>query len=137
MLRLLSSILAGLALAFVLVFAADALFHLMTPVSVRGGLGTREALRVFYASQPPGLLAVLLACWGLAVFMGAAVAACFARRGPWPGLVVAGLFLLGSAANFMLVPHPAWMVAVGLLVVIAAGWFGARMGPRPETLEAS
>ena len=84
-------------------------------------------MRAHFARQPTSALILLVLGGGVAAFGGAALAARLGRRGPWPGWVAAGVLLLASVANFILVPyHPAWVVAAGLALVIAGGWLGAR-----------
>lgn len=87
-------------------------------------------MRLYVASHPPGVLAALLVGWAVAAFAGSAIAARFAERGQWPGWVVTGLFFLATTSNFLMVPHPTWMVAAGILMILAAGWLGAMIGAR-------
>jgi len=73
-------------------------------------------------------LAAIIAGWAIATFVGSAVATRFAGQGERPGWIVAGLFLLATAANFAMVPHPIWMVLSAVAVIVAAGWLGAKVG---------
>jgi len=72
--------------------------------------------------------------------VGSAIAARFSDRGDWPGWVVTALFLIATAANFLMVQHPAWMVVGAIVAIAAAGWLGSRTGARARatrTFEAS
>jgi len=129
MTRLILAVLGGLILAFGLVFVTDALFHSLSPsTSTMPDGSDREAMRAYVASQPASALAVILAGWAIAAFVGAAIAARFAGRGESPGWIVTALFLLATAANFAMVPHPTWMVLSAIVAIVAAGWLGARVG---------
>lgn len=130
MLRLISSIVGGLVLAFAIVFLFDMLFHALVPTAAKPQSDDAAAMRDYVARQPVSALILLLVGWAVAVFAGAAAAARFARRGTWPGWIVTALFLLATAANFVMVSHPVWMVAAGIAMIIAAGWLGARTGAR-------
>jgi hypothetical protein len=131
MLRTILSVVAGIVVAFAITFASDALFHALVPSAPPpADTGDREAMRAYVARQPVGVLAALLAAWALAAFAGSALAARLARRGEKPGWAVTGLFLLATAANFLMVPHPIWMVALGVAGIVAAGWAGSRAGAR-------
>ncbi len=131
MLRTVVSVIAGIVAAFAIVFASDALFHALVPSAPPpADTSDREAMRAYVAGQPAGVLIALLAAWALAAFAGSALAARLARRGEKPGWVVTGLFLLATAANFMMVPHPMWMVVLGVVLILAAGWAGSRAGAR-------
>jgi len=129
MLKTVLAVVAGIVVAFGIVFASDALFHALAPSAPPpADTNNREAMRAYVAGQPTGVLIAVLVGWTLAAFAGSALAARLARRGEWPGWIVTGLFLLATAANFMMVPHPMWMVAVGVVAILAAGWAGSRMG---------
>lgn len=129
MVRLIASIVGGLVLAFCIVFAVDALSHAAAPdgPTPPADMKDKEALRAYVAAQPVWLLVSMTVGWAIAAFAGSAVAARFGGRGAWPGWLVAALFLAATASNLLLIPHPAWMVAVGITLVIAAGWLGTRI----------
>lgn len=129
MLRLVLSIVAGLAVAFAIVFAGDALFHSLSTGQAPAPTD-KAAMQAYVAGQPVGALVVVLAGWALAALAGAALASRLGRRGQWPGGVVTGLFLLATASNFVMVTHPLWMVVAAMLSIAAAGWLGARVGAR-------
>lgn len=126
MLKVILGIVGGLLLAFAVVFATDALFHMLSPTAVRPAAGDADAMRTYVARQPVGALAGILAGWTLGVFAGSALATRIAGRGEWPGWVVTGLFLLATAGNFLMIPHPLWMVAAAAVLILAGGWLGAR-----------
>jgi hypothetical protein len=62
MLRTVLSVIAGLVVAFAIVFASDALFHALVPSAAPpGDTSDREAMRAYVAGQPIGVLIALLA----------------------------------------------------------------------------
>jgi hypothetical protein len=129
MLRTVLCVIAGIAAAFAITFASDALFHALVPSAVPpADTSDREAMRAYVVAQPAWVLTSLLVAWALAAFVGSAVAARLARGGELPGWIVTGLYLLATAANFIMVPHPVWMVVFGLVLIAAAGWAGSRAG---------
>ena len=85
-------------------------------------------MRTYVSRQPEAALLGILLGWALAVYVGAGLAARLALRGDWPGRVVTGLFLLATLGNFLMVPHPTWMVLSAIVAIVAAGWLGARVG---------
>lgn len=129
MLKSVLSIIGGLVLAFALVFATDAFFHAFSSTATPPpNLNDKDAMRAYIEGQPFGVLAGLIAGWAVAVFAGASLASRFAHRGEWPGFIVTGLFLLATLANFLMAPHPRWMVMVGVTAILFAGWLGSRTG---------
>ncbi len=131
MIRTVLSVIAGIVAAFAIVFLSDALFHAVVPSAAPpADTSDRDAMRTYVAGQPIGVLIALLAAWALAAFAGSALAAHLARRGEMPGWIVTGLFLLATAANFMMVPHPMWMMVLAVVLILAAGWAGSRAGAR-------
>lgn len=130
MLRLVLSIIGGVIIAFVIVFLGDMLSQSLAASAgpAPTDMSDRAAMEAYVAGLPMAVFLVMLATWTVAAFVAAAYAARFARRGAWPGWIAAGLFLCATAANLFLIPHPAWMAIAGVVLVVAAGWFGARVG---------
>jgi hypothetical protein len=127
--RALLSVVAGLAVAFALVFVTDALFHAVFATGqAPDEAGDAEAMRAYVAAQPVAGLAAIVVGWAIAAFAGAATASRLARRGPWPGYVVTGLFLMATGANFLMVAHPRAMVVGAIAAIALAGWLGTRTG---------
>lgn len=130
MLRLVLSIIGGVVAAFVIVFLGDMLSQSLATSAgpAPTDMNDRAAMEAYVAGLPTAVFIVMLATWTVAAFAAGAFAARFARRGEWPGWVAAGLFLCATAANLFLIPHPTWMAVAGVVLVVAAGWFGARTG---------
>lgn len=131
--RMILSIVAGLAVAFGLVFATDALFHALAPsaAATPGEMADRAGMAAYVARQPDGVLAGLALGWAVAALAGAALAVRLAQRGGWPGWLVGMLVLAATIANFAAVPHPGWMVALAIVAMSAATWLGVRSSDRP------
>ena len=135
MLRVILSIVVGVLIAFVIVMAGDMLSQSMAGSAgpAPTDMNDRAAMAAYVAGLPTGVFLVMLATWTVAAFAAAAFAARFGRRGAWPGWVAAGLFLCATAANLIMIPHPAWMAIAGVVLVVAAGWFGAKAGSTGKT----
>lgn len=130
MLRLILSIVGGVIIAFVIVMAGDMLSQSLATSAgpPPTDMNDRAAMEAYMAGLPTMVFIAMLATWTVAAFTAAAFAARFGRRGAWPGWVAGGLFLCATAANLLMIPHPAWMAITGVVLVVAAAWFGARMG---------
>jgi len=130
MLRLVLSIIGGVVIAFAIVILGDMLSQTLAASAgpPPTDMNDRAAMQTYVAGLPTVVFIAMLATWTAAALAGAAFAARFARRGVWPGWVAAALFLCATAANLFLIPHPVWMAVAGVVLVVAAGWFGARIG---------
>ncbi|WP_183252257.1 hypothetical protein [Brevundimonas basaltis] len=133
MLRAILSIVAGVAAAFVIVMLGDMLSHMLA-ASTAGApptdMNDRPAMEAYVAGLPTTVFAVMLAGWTIAAFAAGFVAARFGRKGAWPGWVAAGIFLCATAANLLMIPHPVWMTAAGIVLVILGGLTGSRVGSK-------
>jgi hypothetical protein len=130
MLKLVGSIIGGIAAAFAIVFATDALFHSMAAGSAPANAADSEAMAAWVASQPAIALLTVLVGWAVAVFVGSTIAARFSGRGQWPAWTVTIVFLAATLANFLMVRHPAWMMPTAIVLILIAGWLGAKMASR-------
>jgi len=130
MLRLVLSIIGGVVAAFAIVVLGDMLSQAMAASAgpAPTDMNDRAAMEAYVAGLPTAVFVVMLATWTVAAFAAGVIAARFGRRGAWPGWVAAGLFLCATAANLLMIPHPAWMAVAGVLLVVAGGWFGAKAG---------
>lgn len=133
MIRVILAIVGGVIVAFGLVMLTDLAVHAVGG-SAMGAMpdpSDQAAMRVYMASAPISALATFAVGCLIAGFGGAWVAARFARRGAWPGWVVAALLLAATVANFVMVPyHPVWMMVASVAGVLVGGWLGARLGGR-------
>jgi hypothetical protein len=133
MLRAILSIVGGVIAAFVIVMLGDMLSQAVAASSAGAppaDMTDRTAIEAYMAGLPVTVFVIMLAGWTLAAFAAAYLAARFGRRGAWPGWVAVGLFFCATTANLLLIPHPMWMTAAGIVLVIAAGWAGARLGSK-------
>jgi len=133
MLRAILSIVAGVVAAFAIVMLGDMLSQAVAASSAGAppaDLSDRTAIEAYMSGLPVTVFLIMLAGWTIAAFVAAFVAARFGRKGAWPGWVAAALFFCATAANLLLIPHPMWMTVAGIVLVIAAGWAGARLGSK-------
>ena len=82
----------------------------------------------------------LLMCFGIIevamlYFVATALGAFTATRitvRVWSGWVVMAVMMAATVANFVMLPHPAWLMIAALVLIGAGGWLGIRTArPRP------
>lgn len=86
-----------------------------------------EALTAHVAQLPVGALLFVLLAWLIGIFVGGLTAATLAGRRPrlYAGVITA-VILLGAIANFAMIPHPAWFMALSMLTLPLAGFAAAE-----------
>ena len=125
-------IIAGVVVAFLCVFAVEAVGHSLVPPPP--GLDINDPARLMEA-MPVAAKAMVLAAW----FVGALAGAWTANRIAGPGVagwIVALLVIAAGVATMLMIPHPAWMWAGGILLPLLAAWIALRLGG-PRGAEAA
>jgi hypothetical protein len=126
--RVAIAVVVGTVVAFVLVGVIEAIGEIVYPPPMGVDLGSPEQLATYMQRLPVGALAFVLAAWIVATFLGGLVAAWIARSRPALAAAIVGALVLAAAiVNFMLVPHPAWMVAAGVAGIAIAAYLAGRL----------
>jgi hypothetical protein len=124
------SIVAGLALAIVLIIGLELVSNVVHPFPP-DFKGTKEEVCAHVERYPDWFLGVVVAAWGLTTWISTWVTGRIGNRGC---AVLVGLALLaGVIFNMSMLPYPSWFeVANGVVfpVAIVAGVLAAR---RPKT----
>lgn len=128
MVRKILGVVFGVIVAGMAVVAGEFIMHSLWPMPQPDPMDA-EAMRAFMAGVPMKMKAGLAVTYAVATFLGAAVAAGIAR-GRWAGWVVATLMLMATVANFVMLPHPIWLMAACLAAIVGAGWIATRIGSK-------
>jgi hypothetical protein len=123
MVRRIVAILAGFVVANIVIFALEALGHVIYPPPAGLDLTKPEAFRTMVSQMPPGAFVLLLLGWLAGTAAGVATAQRI-NRAPTllPGLVVGTMLFATTAYNFSIIPHPAWVVGAALVgIPLVAG----------------
>lgn len=127
-LRLLGSIVAGLALALVLVIAVELFSAVVHPVPPDFD-GTMEEMCKHVARYPHWVLAVVVPAWGGTALASAWLTQRIGNRDG--GLFVGALLLAAVVFNVVQLPYPMWFKLVMPLAVAGCIALGLRWsGPR-------
>lgn len=85
-----------------------------------------EAIAAHIAQAPAGALLLVLLAWISGVFYGGLLAARIAgRRQRLYSGVIAAVVLVAVIANFSLIPHPGWFVALSVIALPLAAYAAA------------
>jgi hypothetical protein len=90
-----------------------------------------ESVKAGILVMPAAAHGLLLVGYALATACAGAVAAAVAdRRRMTCAAIVGGLATLGGILNFVALPHPTWVVVVGLPMYMVMALIGGRLGLR-------
>jgi hypothetical protein len=124
--RALLAVLAGMAVAFVLVVLVEMFSAVVHPLPPELVNDIPEHVRRY----PSWILGVVVPMWGATGFAAAWVAARIAGR--VAGAIVTVLLALGLAFNLAMLPYPLWFKAVMGCTLPIACLLGISYGSRPR-----
>jgi len=128
MLRTVFAFLLGVVAMVATVAGLQTLGHWIWPPPSGIDMADKAQMAGFVDAMPLTAKVWILITYATAVEIGAIVSV-LVDRPRWRGLSIAlgVLMTVLCAVNFWLIPHPVWMVVVGLLlpvpVALAAGWW--------------
>jgi hypothetical protein len=128
--RIALGVLAGAVVAFICIFAIEVVGHMIFPPPADFDINDRAQMERLMETVPPGALALVLVAWFTGALLGAWTADKVARRG-LAGWIVALLVICGGVWTMLLIPHPAWIWALGIALPLAAAWLAQRLARMP------
>lgn len=128
MLRNIFAIIAGLLSAFITIFVLEKVSHIIYPLPEGIDLNNPEAVKELMKNAPIGALLIVLGAWILGSFDGAMIAHLIAADSKTRKAVTVGIILTAAgAANMLMIPHPVWFVASGLICFIPVSFIGSKV----------
>ena len=131
------AVLAGAFVAGLLIAAVEAVSSALFPLPPGLDIHDHEAMRQHIDTLPTGAFLMVLAAWAIGSFGGSWVAARLASRARLVhGMIVGALFLLAGVLNMLMIPHPWWMWAGGIVALVGCSYLGARFAA-PSVVRAT
>jgi hypothetical protein len=127
--RILKGIVAGIVVAFLCVFAVEWIGHSLYPTPAGLDMSEPADQARLMDAMPAAAKALVLLAWFAGALAGAWTANRIAGRSV-AGWVVALLVIAAGVATMLMIPHPAWMWAGGILLPLLAGWIADRTARR-------
>jgi uncharacterized protein YacL len=104
-----------------------------------------EEFKAHAAAAPLAALICVAIAWTIGPLVGSFLAARIARRAFLAhGICVGVLFLAAVVFNLRSIPHPAWLMVVGIVSPLAMSWLGSLLaawsapgpptGPQPQDM---
>ena len=132
--RVVGSILAGLALALVLVIAVEFVSAVLHPTPP-GFTGTMDELCKHVERYPHWVLAIAAAAWGGTTVASTWVTSRMGGRGC--GAFVGLILLAAVVFNIAKLPYPIWFKVANLIAIPAAIYLGLRSPSRRKSTAVS
>jgi len=133
MIRNVAAIIAGVGTAFLTVMLIDSLNHMIFPPPAGLDFSDPAAIEPYLATLPIGAFLLILASSAVAAFAGTMVASRIGTIRPfYCAVVIGGIVLAATVANFIAIPHPLWLSVATLLGIVASAWLAMRLAPESE-----
>ena len=117
MLRSILAVLAGVLVMGITVAAVQWLGHSIFPPPAGVDPTDHDAMIALIASMPVMALAFVLFAYAFGTFLGAYTAATISAAHKRGAAIAVGVVMLALVGlNFSMIPHPLWMVVIGLLI---------------------
>lgn len=123
MIRDAAAAVAGLVVAFLLVYAVQFLGHSLYPPPAGLDQTNLEAMQDYVSTLPiPALLFPMFAYF-IGTFCGTLLAGTIGTARPVIFAFIVGLLILaGTIANLIWIPHPLWFSIAAVLGIIGSAW---------------
>ncbi|MBA3665206.1 MAG: hypothetical protein H0W61_13485 [Bacteroidetes bacterium] len=121
------AVLAGVLTAWLIVFIGDTVTHLFFPPPENIDFHDQEALKIFAESIPWQSFVIMMLFWLLAAFAGGFVSAKI-NKPSWKraSIVTGSILLAGTILNLILIPHPLWLIATSLILIVPSAYMGGK-----------
>lgn len=131
MVRRMIAVLAGIAVAVVLVTLVQKLGHNLYPPPADMDPTDQAFMQAYVASLPWGPLAFVIASYLVATLIGGWIAVAIAGERPllFSG-IVAAFMLAGAIFNVVMIPHPVWFTLAAVVGILLAALLAAFLGSR-------
>jgi sorbitol-specific phosphotransferase system component IIBC len=120
----LGGIAAGIAVAMLIIMAVETIGNQLYPPPRGFDMAAGSSVNLPFAT-----LIFPVIGWFLGARAGAWLATHLSGHA-WAGWALAGLVLLATLLNLVLITHPLWMIIAGIVAPILGGLIGQRLGAR-------
>ena len=118
---------AGIVIAIAMVWLIQMIGHAVYPPPPDLDFANPDAMRAFLDTLPVGALLFVAGAWFVGTLAGTCAACAIGTARPMIfAAVVGGLMLLATVVNLLVIPHPAWFSALGIIGIVAAAWLGTK-----------
>ncbi|MFM7318170.1 MAG: hypothetical protein ACKO5E_14595 [bacterium] len=137
MLRSILAVVAGIVAGSMIILLVESIGHSVFPVprGIQPDMNDRAAMIKFMEAVPLGAKVAVLLAWAMGAFASGMVATAISGRRH--SARVAGIIMLVAVLlNLMTIPHPPWMMAIGVLLPVPAALGGAKLLQKLQAVRA-
>lgn len=128
MVRLLVAVILGIVGAFVCIVLVESASHWFWPLPTGLDFNDPAQLANFVGNMPIGALLALVFGWCVGAFVGSAISTRIAPiHKARAALSVFVVLALATCANFLMIPHPLWLLLAATGCLPAFAWLGWRI----------
>jgi hypothetical protein len=128
-LRSISAVVAGLALAGALIVATEVLCNALHPFPPGLDPTDMEACKAHVAKFPAWVLAIGTVCWSATAGVSAWLATRLGTgRHPAHGILIGALLFAMAAMNVLMLPYQTWFEVLTPATIVLATWLGSMPG---------
>lgn len=136
--RSILGIVLGFLTGVVVVVLIESTGLLIHPLPAGTKMTDAAAMKAHAAKAPPAAKIPVGIAWFVGPLIGSWLAAFIARRAFLAhALIIGFVFLAADVSNLLSLPHPLWLVVVGLIAPLFAAWLGASLAARMSGSSAS
>ena len=127
---------AGVIVAIALVWVVEFAGHSIYPPPADLDLGNSDVMRAYIDTLPLGALLTVAIAWFVGSLGGCFVACRLGSARPLVyALVVGGVMFAGAVFSLLIIPHPLWFSALGIVGIFVGTWLGMTLSRRTVAIE--
>ena len=127
---------AGIIVAVALVWVVELIGHSIYPTPADLDYGDTDVMRAYIDTLPLGALLTVAIAWFVGSLGGCFVACRLGSARPLVyALVVGGVMFAGAVFSLLIIPHPLWFSALGIVGIFVGAWLGMTLGRSRITTE--
>jgi len=127
---------AGVIVAIALVWVVELIGHSIYPTPADLDHGNSDVMRAYIDTLPLGAMLAVAIAWFVGSLGGCFVACRLGSARPLIyALVVGGMMFAGAVFNLLIIPHPLWFSALGIVGIFVGAWLGMTLGRSRITTE--
>ena len=127
---------AGVIVAVALVWVVELIGHSIYPTPADLDHGNSDVMRAYIDTLPLGAMLAVAIAWFVGSLGGCFVACRLGSARPLIyALIVGGMMFAGAVFNLLIIPHPSWFSALGIVGIFVGTWSGMTLGRSKMTIE--